>query len=108
MLRKVFRSCPLASRCTTAKRGRKLTISIHEQDLRNARVLARDPSWRAEYRQHRPMVEREIARLTRNNRRLRYRGTAKNNHWLHYRAAALNLRRPIALGLAHTGTGWVA
>jgi len=39
------------------------------------------------------MVERTIAWLTRGNRRLRYRGVTKNDHWLHHRAAALNLRR---------------
>jgi hypothetical protein len=100
------RSCPLVSRCTTAVRGRKLTIHTHEQSLRVARTLARDPAWQAEYRQHRPMVERSIAWLTRNNRKVRYRGTAKNNHWLHHRVAALNLRRLITLGLTHTGTSW--
>lgn len=99
-------SCPLASRCTTAVRGRKLTIHIHEQSLRDARALAKDPDWQAEYRQHRPMVERSIAWLTRNNRKVRYRGTAKNDHWLHHRAAALNLRRLITMGLTHTGTTW--
>jgi hypothetical protein len=31
----------------------------------------------------------------------------KNDHWLHHRAAALNLRRLINLGLHHTGTNWV-
>ena len=100
------RSCPLASRCTTAKRGRKLTIDIHEPLLRAARSQARDPQWQAEYRQHRPMVERSIAWLTRNNRKVRYRGVAKNDHWLHHRAAALNLRRLITMGLTHTGTTW--
>ncbi|WP_459981131.1 transposase, partial [Mycobacterium avium] len=45
------RSCPLASRCTTATRGRKLTLHIHEQLLRAARVAGRDPDWQAEYRQ---------------------------------------------------------
>ena len=98
------RSCPLASRCTTAVRARKLTIHIHEQSLRAARTLAKDPNWQAEYRQHRPMVERSIAWLTRNNRKLRYRGTAKNDHWLHHRVAALNLWRLITMGLTHTGT----
>ncbi len=87
------RSCPLASRCTTATRGRKLTLNAHEQLLRAARARALDPGWQAEYRQHRPMVERSIAWLTRNNRKVRYRGTANNDHWLHHRAAALNLRR---------------
>lgn len=100
------RSCPLASRCTTAKRGRKLTLSAHEQYLRNARAGAQDLDWQAEYRQHRPMVERAIAWLTRDNRKVRYRGVAKNNHWLHHRVAALNLRRLLRLGLTHTGTTW--
>jgi Transposase DDE domain len=66
----------------------------------------RDPDWLAEYRQRRPMVERTIAWLTRGNRRLRYRGVTKNDHWLHHRAAALNLRRLITLGLAYDGTAW--
>ena len=100
------RSCPLAGLCTTAIRGRKLTISAHEHHLRAARALARTPQWQAEYRQHRPMVERSIAWLTRGNRKVRYRGVTKNNHWLHHRAAALNLRRMITLGLTHTGTTW--
>lgn len=103
---KYCRSCPLASRCTTAMRGRKLTINIHEQSLRAARALAKDPDWQAEYRQHRPMVERSIAWLTRNNRKVRYRGVIKNDHWLHHRVAALNLRRLITMGLTHTGTTW--
>jgi hypothetical protein len=52
------------------------------------------------------MVERSIAWLTRGNRKVRYRGVTKNDHWLHHRAAALNLRRLITLGLGHTGTTW--
>ena len=44
---------------------------------------------------------------TRGNRRLRYRGTLKNDAWLHTRAAALNLRRLINLGLTHTAGTWV-
>ena len=52
------------------------------------------------------MVERTIAWLTRGNRKLRYRGVAKNDHWLHHRAAALNLGRLIKLGLLHNGTAW--
>jgi hypothetical protein len=50
------------------------------------------------------MVERTIAWLTRGNRKLRYRRAAKNNHWLHHRAAAINLGRLIKLGSAHDGT----
>jgi Transposase DDE domain/Transposase domain (DUF772) len=100
------RSCPLANRCTTAKDGRKLTISVHEPVLRAARAQARDHEWQTEYRQHRPMVERSIAWLTRNNRKVRYRGVANNDHWLHHRSAALNLRRLLAMGLTRTGTTW--
>lgn len=74
--------------------------------LRAARGTARDPDWQAEYRQHRPMVERSIAWLTRGNRKVRYRGIIKNDHWLHHRAAALNPRRLITLGLTHTATTW--
>ena len=100
------RSCPLMSRCTTAERGRQLSIGPHEPLLRAARNHANDPEWQAEYRRHRPMVERSIAWLTRGNRKLRYRGVTKNDHWLHHRTAALNLRRLITLGLEHTGTNW--
>jgi IS5 family transposase len=99
-------TCPLASRCTTAVSGRKLTLTTYEPLLRAARGQAQTPEWQAEYRRHRPMVERSIAWLTRNNRKVRYRGVTKNNHWLHHRAAALNLRRLIAMGLNHSGTTW--
>ena len=54
------------------------------------------------------MVERSIAWLVRGNRKVRYRGTTKNDWWLHHRAAAVNLRRLITLGLDHTGTNWVS
>jgi hypothetical protein len=103
---KLCSTCPLASRCTTAKRGRKLTLTEYEPLQRIARSQARDPQWQAEYRQHRPMVERSIAWLTRGNRKVRYRGVTKNGHWLHHRTAALNLRRLITMGLTHTGTTW--
>jgi IS5 family transposase len=98
--------CPLRARCTRSRTGKILHTGPHDALQRAARQAARDPDWRTEYHQHRPMVERTIAWLTRGNRRLRYRGTTKNNHWLHHRVAALNLRRLITLGLNHTGTNW--
>lgn len=99
------RPCPLRTQCTTAQRGRTLTLHEHETVLRAARRQAETPKFRDTYRQHRPMVERGIAWLVRGNRRVRYRGTTKNNHWLHHRVAALNLRRMLALGLTrHSGT----
>jgi hypothetical protein len=101
------RDCPLRGRCTTSKRGRKLTLHEHDAVLFAARRQAETPQFQTVYRQHRPMVERSIAWIVRGNRKLRYRGTAKNDSWLHHRVAALNLRRLITLGLDHTGTNWV-
>jgi len=100
------RGCPLRARCTTSRTGRSLKLRHHDALTRAHRRRATDPAFQALYRQHRPMVERSIAWLTRGNRRLRYRGTAKNNTWLHTRAAALNLRRLLALGLTRTANGW--
>ncbi|MDT5308807.1 MAG: hypothetical protein QOE48_4492 [Mycobacterium sp.] len=101
------RDCPLQARCTTAKAGRKLTLHQHDAILYSARRQAQTPQFQEVYRQHRPMVERSIAWIVRGNRKLRYRGTAKNDSWLHHRVAAINLRRLITLGLDHTGTNWV-
>jgi hypothetical protein len=98
--------CPLRPRCTRSRTGKSLKIRPHDALQRAARTAATDPAWQAEYRQHRPMVERTIAWLVRGNRRLRYRGITKNNHWLHHRAAALNLRRLITLGLTRHDTAW--
>jgi hypothetical protein len=98
--------CPLRARCTRSRTGKYLKVRPHDSRQRAARRAARNPHWLAEYRQHRPMIERTIAWLTRGNRRLRYRGVIKNDHWLHHRAAALNLRRLIKLGLAYDGTAW--
>jgi IS5 family transposase len=100
------RGCGLRQRCTTSATGKALAIRPHDELQRNARAAARNMDWLNEYRQHRPMVERSIAWLTRGNRKVRYRGVIKNDHWLHHRAAAINLRRLITMGLGHTGTTW--
>ncbi len=101
------RGCRLRERCTGSTDGKSLRIRPHDALQRAARVAARNPDWQNEYRQHRPMVERSIAWLARGNRKVRYRGVAKNDHWLHHRVAAINLRRLITLGLDYTGTTWV-
>ncbi|WP_438672101.1 transposase [Spongiactinospora gelatinilytica] len=100
--------CPLRDRCTTAKTGRVVTIRPHHDLQAAARhQAATDPAWQDDHRRWRPMVERAVAWLVaRGNRRLRYRSTAANDRWLHHRAAALNLRRLITLGLAHTRGIW--
>ncbi len=100
--------CPLRERCTKAKAGRILTIRPHHDLLTAARhQAAHDPDWQAAYRRWRPPVERAVVWIVhRGNRRLRYRGTITNDTWLHTRAAALNLRRLINLGLTHTDGTW--
>lgn len=100
------RDCPLAARCTTSARGRKLVVGEHDELQRAHRKRAADDSFQAIYRQHRPMVERSIAWLTRGSRRVPYRGIEKNNNWLHHRAAGLNLRRLLAIGLTVTDGAW--
>jgi IS5 family transposase len=100
------RGCPLRHRCTTSQAGR--VISVHPQHalLAAARRAATGPAWQDEYRQWRPPVERAIAWLTASgNRRVPYRGITKNSTWLRHRAAALNLRRLINLGLTRTTEG---
>ena len=100
------RGCPLRARCTTSAAGKTIRIRPHDALQRTARRNARNPEWQNEYRQYRPMVERTISWLVRGNRKLRYRSVATNDHWLHHRAAALNLRRLINLGLTFNGQAW--
>lgn len=101
----VCTGCPLMSQCTTSTRGRKLLIRPHDQLRREHRVRAADPDFQAQYRQHRPMVERSLAWMTRGARRVPYRGVTKNNAWWVTRAASINLKRLLKLGLTRqTGT----
>ena len=100
------RGCPLRARCTASASGRTVHLHEHERLQREHRVRAQDPGFQDTYRTHRPMVERSIAWLVRGNRRVPYRGVAKNNAWLHHRIAALNLRRLLALGLTHHSGAW--
>jgi transposase len=106
----VCRGCPLREQCTTAKRGRKLDLHPHDATLRAARrAWAADADLRDTYRHHRPMVERSIAWLVGVRgrcRRLPYRGVTPNNWWIHTRAAALNLRRLLNLGLVANHGTW--
>lgn len=101
------RGCPSRHRCTSAVDGRDFNVSDHDKLLADARA-----DWRAgmhvtDYRQHRPMVERTIAWLVaKGHRRVRFRGVERNRLGLSMRAAALNLRRLLNLGLHHEPTGW--
>jgi hypothetical protein len=100
-------ACPFRDQCTTAAAGRSVTVNVHDQLLRAHRVRwATDRQMRADYKQHRPMVERSIAWLTRGARKLRYRGVTKNDAWLKLRASGINLRQLCATGLTRTAGGW--
>ncbi|MFC5144533.1 IS1182 family transposase [Streptomyces aureoversilis] len=99
--------CPLKPRCTTAKGGRVFTWRPHHNLQADARRQATDPAWQADYRRWRPPVERTIAWLVAHgNRHLACRGSIKGERWIHHRAAALNLRRLINLGLDHHNGTW--
>jgi hypothetical protein len=106
----ICRSCPLRDRCTTSKDGRALALHPHDAVLRAARrEWATNTDLRDTYRQHRPMVERSIAWLVGVRgrcRRVPYRGVIANNWWIHTRAAALNLRRLLNLGLTAENQTW--
>jgi IS5 family transposase len=101
------RACPLREQCTAAVDGRTVLLGEHHQLQREHRKRADDEGFQADYRQHRPMVERSIAWLTRGNRRVPYRGIERNNNWLHHRVAALNLRRLLVMGLNLENGTWV-
>lgn len=98
--------CPLRTRCTNSTTGRTITFHPHHALLHAARRQAETAEFQDLYRTHRPMVERSIAWIARGNRCLRFRGVAKNNAWLHHRAAAVNLQRLVTLGLTRTQSNW--
>jgi hypothetical protein len=73
------RGCPIRAHGTTAEHGRSLHLHPQDPLLRAHGVRNGDPHVQADYRRHRPMVERSIAWLTRGNRRLPCRGVLEND-----------------------------
>ena len=102
-------TCPLRTRCTTAKDGRSTRIHPHEDLLRAARAQARTGDFKKAY-PTRSAVERIIswtATCNGHRIRLRYLGAARNNAWLHTRCAAINLRTLLRHGLARRDGAWI-
>ena len=103
------RPCAPAARCASGAPPRRPDGSCPSTQhalLAAARRAGTGPAWKEEYRRWRPPVERAIAWLAaRGSRRVPYRGIPGNNAWLANRAAALNLRRLINLGLTRTADG---
>ena len=77
----------------------------HHQHLADARQQATTDEFDAVYRQYRPMVERTIAWLTKDGRRLHYHGIERNRLWWSTRCAAINIKRSLNLGLTYNN-GW--
>jgi len=103
------RDCPLRSRCTTSKTGRKLVLHPRDDLLRAARADWAATGLRKDYMTWRPNVERAIAQVaTFRGRRLklRYRGVTSNHAWLKRRTAAVNLRNLIGKGLTRRDGAW--
>ncbi len=101
------RGCVSRHRCTAARKGKTFHAGDHDHLLSGARADWNAGTYLADYRQHRPMVERTIAWLVAHgHRRVRFRGVERNRLGLSMRAAALNLRRLLNLGLHHGPTGW--
>jgi Transposase DDE domain/Transposase domain (DUF772) len=101
-------ACPLAAQCTTARDGRVVTISRHEEHLARGRARSADPAWLAAYRATRPKVERKIAHLMRRRhggRRARVRGRARVAADFSLLAAAANIARLGVLGIMSTAGG---
>jgi IS5 family transposase len=98
-------TCPVRHRCTKAAAGRVIVLHPHHDLLAAARAQAATAAFDDVYRRHRPMVERTIAWLVRQNRRLRYRGVARNRAWWTLRCGVVNLKRLVNLGLTIDATG---
>ncbi|MEO7837667.1 MAG: transposase [Acidimicrobiales bacterium] len=102
-------TCPLQVRCTTARKGRSITIHRHEALLAAARTEQATPEWKQAYRADRPIVERKIAHFVRRmwgGRKARCRGLARISTDVDTRAGALNLVRLATLGVCWSGGGW--
>ena len=90
------KSCPMASSCSNAKEGRRISVHKQERLLLEARMRQQSPTWRASYRATRPKVERKLAHLMRRRhggRRARMRGTERIGQDFMLLCAAANLHR---------------
>ncbi|HZA85225.1 MAG TPA: IS1182 family transposase [Actinomycetes bacterium] len=106
---KACQVCPLQGSCTSSAAERTITIHPQEARLATARSRQREPGWRADYRAHRPTVERKLAHLLRRRhggRRARVRGLVRVDQDWRLLAAAVNLARFAVLGLRSRPGGW--
>lgn len=91
------RTCPLKGRCFDNKKGYR-TIPVHpyERYLQEGRKQQETPEFKAEYRRHRPAIERKQAEMVRHGvRKARYFGLAKVRLQMLFVAATVNYKRLI-------------
>jgi hypothetical protein len=104
------RVCPLQGSYTSSTAGRTITIHPQVARLQGARSRQARPK-RADYRAHRPTVERKLAHLLRRRhggRRAHVRDRLRVAQDCRLLAAAVNLARFAALGVRSRPGGWVA
>lgn len=100
-------SCPLRGSCTTAAKGRSISVHRHEALLAAARAEQQNPAWGEDYRATRPKVERKLAhKLRRGGRRARRRGLARVDADWNLLGGAINLARLTALGVRSINGTW--
>jgi hypothetical protein len=98
--------CVIRRRCTRSRDGRVVVLDARRLRARRHREAARDPAFQEVYRRVRPMAERAVAWLVRAGRRSPYRGLVKTDAWIRRRAAGVNLKRLVAMGLDWVDGGW--
>jgi hypothetical protein len=98
--------CPLRQHCTTAARGRSVSVHPQEGMLRVARAYQETAAGRAHLRE-RVVAEHRLARLGQLGMgQARYRGRAKTQCQLLLLATIANLRRVWAWGAAQSAHRW--
>jgi len=86
------RVCALHDACTTATKGRSISLHPQEALLQQLRATMRTPDGRADLR-HRTTVEHTLARLDQTQgKKARYKGTRKNTLDLRRCATVVNLQ----------------
>lgn len=98
--------CAMRARCTTAAKGRTITVHRHEALLAAARARQQDPGWVGDYRATRPKVERKLAHAVRRGRRARRQGLARVDADWNLLGGAINLARLAILGARNANGTW--
>ena len=103
------RGCPVRARCTSATDGKIFKVGEHDELLAANRARWRTDDDLIDRLSPTPAHGRTHHRLARRQQAAavcRFIGVDANRLGLSLRAAALNLRRLINLGLGHNGATW--